>query len=139
MTPIEVARVFVEAINSGDADRLADLMTEDHTFVDSDGSEHSGRYDMRRGWADYYSMVPDFRIRVQHEASGDDVVALFGVAEGTFADKGELKPENHWRVPAAWRVVVDGDKVAVWHLYVDPTPMVEIYGRVRSNHARKDG
>lgn len=139
MTPIEVARAFVEAINSGDPDRLAGLMTEHHTFVDADGGEHSGREEMRRGWADYYSMVPDFHIRVQKALYGDGVVALFGLAEGTFADKGELKPENHWRVPAAWRVVVEGDKVAVWHLHVDPTPMVEIFNRIRSNQTQRDG
>ena len=133
MTPTEVAYAFVDAINSGDPNRLALLMTDNHTFVDADGSEHSGREDMRLGWAHYYSMVPDFRIDVTHDSSRDNVVALFGFAEGTFVQEGVLKPENRWQVHAAWRVVVEGDRVAVWQLYVNPQPMIEILNRIESD------
>lgn len=132
MTPKEVAHAFVDAINSGDPDRMAELMTEDHAFVNCDGSEHPGREEMRRGWGEYFAMVPDFQIRVNHASAEGDTVALFGEAEGTFADGGVLKDENHWKVPAAWRVVVEGERVAVWHLYVDPTPMVEIFDRINA-------
>ena len=40
--------------------------------------------------------------------------------------------ENHWVVPAAWRVVVEGDKVAVWQVYVNPERMVEILNRLNA-------
>ena len=130
MNPTEIAYAFVEAINSGEPDRLAELMTENHTFIDADGSEHSGREEMHRGWGEYYSMVPDFQIHVREALSQENTVALFGVAEGTFAQGGDLKPENHWVVPAAWRVVVEGGRVAVWQLYVNPEPMREILNRI---------
>ena len=133
MTPTEVAYSFVEAINSSDPDELAKLMSDNHTFIDSDGSVHPGRGEMRRGWKDYFSMVPDYRIQVKDTLSRDDTVALFGVAEGTFEQDGNLKPENHWVVPAAWRVVVEDEKVAVWQLYVNPEPMVKILNRIRAS------
>ena len=101
MTPTETALSFVGAINSGNADRLSELMTEDHTFIDSDGSEHSGREEMRLGWDQYFSMVPDFRIHVEHSSFRDDIVALFGFADGTFIQNGALRADNHWVVPAA--------------------------------------
>lgn len=136
MTPTEIAYSFVAAINTDDADQLAKLMTENHTFVDADGSEHSGREEMRKGWKQYYSMVPDFQIHVKEALSRDNTVALFGIAEGTFVQNGRLEPENHWAVPAAWRAVVENDKVAVWQLFVNPEPMVEILSRIESTERR---
>jgi uncharacterized protein (TIGR02246 family) len=133
MTPIEIAYAFVEAINSNDPDRLANLMAENHTFVDADGTEHRGRDEMRRGWKQYFSMVPDFQIHVKEAMSQDKTVALFGFAEGTFNQDGDLKPENHFVVPAAWRVVVENHKVAVWQLYVNPEPMIEILKRIEAS------
>lgn len=130
MTTTETALFFVEAINSGDAHRMAELMTEDHTFVDSDGREHSGRDRMRVGWEKYFRMVPDFTIHVDRTVAQGNMVALFGAGEGTFDQDGELKTENHWSVPAAWRVIVRNGKVALWHLYVNPEPMREIYDRI---------
>jgi hypothetical protein len=107
-------------------------MTDDHRFVDSDGREQSGRDRVRRAWEQYFSMVPDFRIRVEHAFSEGRSVALFGVAEGTFLENGVLEPRNHWVVPAAWRVVIEDGRVAVWQLYVNPEPMVEICRRIGS-------
>jgi len=132
VTATDVARLFVEAINSGSPDRLSALMTEGHVFVDSDGSEHCGRQQMRDGWKSYFTMVPDFRIHVKDTFARDDTVVLLGVAEGTFDQHGILRPENHWVVPAAWRVVVEGELVAVWQLYVNPEPMVEIAKRIET-------
>jgi len=57
MTPEEVARSFVDAINSQRLDRLTELMTDDHVFIDSDGSEVSGRQRIREGWKNY-SLTP---------------------------------------------------------------------------------
>jgi uncharacterized protein (TIGR02246 family) len=125
-----VALKFVEAINSRSAERLAELMTEDHTFVDCDGSEHPGREEMRVGWEGYYEMVPDFEIHVEDVLASGDVVGIFGTAEGTFSDNGVLKPENHWHVVAAWRAIIAGDLVSRWQLYVDPRPMAEILERI---------
>jgi uncharacterized protein (TIGR02246 family) len=132
MDPRQIAHSFVEAINSGNPDRLAKLMAADHVFIDSDGSEHAGREEMRSGWKDYFSIVPDFRIDVEDTLVRDDTVVLLGVAEGTFGQDGVLRPVNHWVVPAAWRVVVRDELVVVWQLYVNPEPMVEIMNRIKA-------
>jgi uncharacterized protein (TIGR02246 family) len=132
MTVADVALAFVEAVNSGDADRLSDLMTEHHVFVDADGSEHAGREEMREGWRGYFAMVPDFRIDVEDTFARGETALMSGHASGTFVQDGVLKRENHWMVPAAWRVVVEDDRVAIWQLYVDPTPMIEIVKRMEA-------
>ena len=132
MTPTEVALSFVAAINSGDPDQVAILMAPGHTFVDSDGVRHSGRQEMRRIWERYFTMVPDYRIEIQETIAREGKVALFGMAEGTFAENGLLRPKNHWAVPAAWCVVVEDDRVGLWQLYVNPGPMVEILRRIEA-------
>jgi ketosteroid isomerase-like protein len=43
MTPEEVVNGFVEAINSGKADKVGEWMTPDHVFIDSDGTGTNGR------------------------------------------------------------------------------------------------
>lgn len=120
------------AINSGDIDRLVGLMTPEHMFVDADGSEHVGRDQMNTGWQEYFNSVPDFQIEVFDRFEAKDTVVLLGQASGTFMQNGELKPENHWSVPAAWRVVVDSDLVSVWQLYANQHQMHEILERIRA-------
>lgn len=135
MTAEEVAESFVEAINSGEIGRMVGLMTLNHVFIDADGTEHVGRDRVESGWQEYFAMVPDFRIEVLERYSNGDRVVLVGMAEGTFVQNGELKPENHWKVPAAWRVIVESGFVAVWQLYVNPEPMQEILRRLRAPHS----
>ncbi len=130
MTPEEVVNAFVEAVNSGSAENLAAWMTPDHVFVDSDGTGTNGREAMLDGWRAYFTLVPDYRIVVAERFSRGDTVVLLGTATGTIQHDGVLKPENRWSVPAAWRAVVKGEKVAVWQLYVNVEPMVEIMERL---------
>ena len=109
---LEAARAFVDAINAGSIDKLAAMMTEDHVFIDSDGTKSLGKSKMVAGWSDYFAMVPDYRIIVMGEFCSEGTVALTGEAEGTFTLDGVLRPENHWKVPAAWRAVVEAGKRA---------------------------
>ena len=126
----DVARAFVDAINSGSVENLSELMTPNHVFIDSDGSEISGHESMREGWANYLAMVPDYKVEVERTLVRDNMVVFLGIASGTFIQEGSLKPENHWTVPAAWRAVVENEKIAVWQLYVNPEPMQQIMERM---------
>jgi len=49
VSAIETVLAFLDRINKRDADKLADLMTEDHIFVDSLGNTMQGREKMRVG------------------------------------------------------------------------------------------
>ena len=130
MTPEEVVFAFVEAINSRRVDRISELMTPDHVFIESDGEEVAGRERMRDAWAAYFKVVPDYRIEVSETLTRGNTVVLLGTATGTISHEGNLDVENHWSVPAAWRVVVEGEGVAVWQLYVDLDPVRQILERL---------
>lgn len=132
MTTLEVANAFVEAINSKDVDRMTNLMTINHKFIDGDGSEHSGRDQMSSGWRTHFELIPDLMISVSEHFEENDTVVFLGWTSGTIIENGVLKPENAWRVPAAWRVVVESDKVAVWQLYANQCQLHEIYERINT-------
>jgi hypothetical protein len=85
---------------------------------------------MRDAWAAYFKMVPDYRIEVSEALTRDNTVVLLGTATGTISHEDALDVENRWSVPAAWRVVVEGEGVAVWQLYVDLDPVRKILERL---------
>jgi ketosteroid isomerase-like protein len=137
MTVLECVRSFIKAVNAADVTAVCDLMTEDHLFIDSDGGEVRGREAMRRGWIGYFSMMPDYKIQVQETYSRGTVVVMIGTATGTYSPDGKLRPENRWRVPAAWRAVVRGGRVAVWQVFVNPEPIARLMGSHRKQAARR--
>lgn len=148
----EVARLFVHAINRQDVAALADLMTQDHHFIDSLGNAVVGRDVARRGWAGYFGMVPDYGITILESYGTGPVVILLGTAKGTFVpappapshnpvaqpkaatEPGlQLNPENAWQTPIALRAQIEGGRVAEWRVYADNEPIREL---MRKSHKK---
>jgi ketosteroid isomerase-like protein len=126
--PVDTVLAFLEQINARNVDGLCALMTEDHVFLDGLGNRMQGKEVMRKGWAGYFRMFPDYRVSHTDIFSEGDVVAAFGSAEGTLAVKEELPKENHWSVPAAWRAVVRDGLIAEWQVYADNQSARKIMG-----------
>lgn len=118
-----VAQAFVRAINRQDVNALAELMTAEHTFIDALGNVAEGREKMRAGWTAYFRMVPDYTVAIEEVYCDGPVVVMLGVAQGTYTADGELRPENHWTAPAAFRAFIDGQQVAEWRVYCDNEPI----------------
>jgi ketosteroid isomerase-like protein len=53
---ILTAMRFNEKINRQDLEGLAELMTEDRTFVDNDGMVTRGKDAMKKGWRDFFKI-----------------------------------------------------------------------------------
>jgi ketosteroid isomerase-like protein len=123
---------FVARINEHDPDRLAELMAEDHLFIDGLGRQVRGKYGMRDAWKAYLAWFPDYRISVDLKLADGDFVGLFGTAEGTYAPDGVLRAEQHWKIPAAWRAVVRQGRILEWQVYADNEPVWKIMGVQRS-------
>ncbi len=102
-----VAQAFVRAINLQDVDALAELMTEEHRFVDALGNVVAGRERMRAAWKGYFGMVPDYTIAIEEVHVDGPVVVMLGEVGGTYAPDGKMQPENRWKVPAALRAHVE--------------------------------
>ena len=118
---IDVVKAFIAAINRRNPSEISDLMTEDHTFVDSGGRIQSGRENMTAGWEEYFRMFPDYKIQVESILGDKALVAVFGSASGTYNGKRGLVPENRIEMPAAWKAVVENGKIKLWQVYADWT------------------
>ncbi len=87
---------------------------------------------MRNGWAEYFSVVPDYWVKAEAFFVEGNQVAIFGTAAGTCSRYGILKQKNRWQVPAARFALVRDDKVAEWRVYTDKEPIRQIIEREKA-------
>jgi len=128
---VDVALKFVGAICSHDVERIVTLITDDHVLIDSGGQELQGKKVVGVAWTAYFLAFPDYRILVSEIIDQGSVVALFGTASATFSVEGKLLPENSWAIPACWKAVIEGGKVAEWQVYADNEPVRQILAEER--------
>jgi ketosteroid isomerase-like protein len=130
MSPTDTVLHFLEGINQHNADKLAELMTENHVFIDSLGNAVNGREKMRLGWRSYYAFCPDYWVSHEEIFAEGHRVAIFGAAGGTIAANGKALAENKWRSPAAWLAVVENELVRKWQVYSDNKPVYDIIAKI---------
>lgn len=118
---IEPLMQYIDAINMHNADSIAQHLSDDHLFIDGYGNEYRGKENMRKGWESYLTRFPDYSITVDEIIEGDSVIALFGFAEGTFADSNGINTGRHWKNTAAWKAKIESGKIAHWQIFIDYT------------------
>lgn len=121
-----VAQAFIRAINRQDVDRLAELMSPNHRFIDSLGNLVEGRERMRENWAAYFHIVPDYAVAIEEYYPADPVVIMLGMAAGTWTPDGKLRPENRWQMPIAIRALIEDGLIAEWRVYADNEPIRKV-------------
>jgi len=119
---LAVVERLVESIDRHDVAGILELLTGDPVLIDSLGAALRGRAELERAWRGYFELFPDYRIEVETRIASGSTVALFGFASGSVAVGGSDE-RRAWRVPAAWRAVVRGDRIAVWQVYADLAPV----------------
>jgi ketosteroid isomerase-like protein len=127
-----VALKFVNEINRHDLESIVALLSEDHLFVDGLGQEVRGRDRVREGWRAYFETFPDYHIGVKEWFQNGRVVAMFGIASGTYAVGTDLPAENRWKIPSAWRAVVRDRQIAHWQVFADNEPVWKMMGVKRT-------
>src|SRR5271170_2505281 len=121
--PIDVVLRFEQAINSRLAEAVCALFTPDGILIDSLGNRIEGVAKLRSAWESYFKMVPDYTVSHSEVFANGDIVALFGSAQGTFSKEGNLRKEDFWKTPAAWRAMVKDGKIALWQVFADNEPI----------------
>jgi ketosteroid isomerase-like protein len=105
------AIAFNDAITRGDLAALGRLMTDDHTFVDSDANVFRGKLAVLDAWTGFFEAFPDYRnVWVDLKLSGDGVIAL-----GHSICPNEPGLDG----PAIWTASVRGNRVSRWRVYED--------------------
>ena len=116
---IRIVQTFNNAINEGNVELMSSLMTEDHTFVDASGAAHAGVRAMTEGWKDFFSMFPDYKNNFEKILQDGNLVVALGTASGTYNGNRGLVPENRIKWSAAWKAIVENDKIKLWQVYAD--------------------
>src|SRR5947207_10400210 len=111
---------FIDCINAHHVEALAELMSDDHTFIDAHGNQVTGKEKMIAGWRGYFEWFPDYYIEVSDVFEGDvsdrgQSFALFGFAGGSFRGR----ESESWRLPAAWKAIVNDRRVTLWQVFAD--------------------
>lgn len=123
---IKIVQSFNNAINEGNIEQLSSLMTEDHTFIDATGSAHSGAREMTEGWKEFFRTFPDYKNNFEHIFQDGNLVVAVGTACGTYNGNRGLVPENRIEWTAAWKAIVENNKIKIWQVYADWTDAMKI-------------
>ena len=106
-----IALLFNECINGRNADGLADLMTEDHLFVDAANNATTGKSRNMENWRSFFDLFPDYRNVLEVVRHEDSTVIMRGYS--VCADK----RLNEFR--AIWVARIENEKVKEWRVYAD--------------------
>jgi ketosteroid isomerase-like protein len=126
MTGIEIVMNFVKAINDHDVNKIYDLMSEDHMFVDGSGNKQQGREGMKEAWQDYYQIFPDYTIEISDLFEQKSTLGLFGYVRGTYKNIKASSNSKLWKTTAAWKAVVENQKIKHWQVYCDYSRLMQI-------------
>jgi ketosteroid isomerase-like protein len=99
---------FNERINRQDPEGLAELMTDNHTFIDSWGNVTKGKNVMKEGWREFFKKYPDYRNKLTSVAVQDNVVVMVGRSTCSF------KPLDG---PSIWTARIRGGRVSEWRVF----------------------
>ena len=132
----KIAFEFVDAINEGDIDKICNLMSDNHLFIDSQGSRVDGKNNMKLGWIEYFKLFPDYKIEIEDIFEKSELVCLLGYASGTYRNLQNETKCNHWRIPAAWKAIVYKNQIKQWQVYADNIIVMDI---INSNNKQKKG
>jgi uncharacterized protein (TIGR02246 family) len=106
-----VVIAFNEAINRRDLDALAELMTDDHRFVDSAGSVVAGKDEVLAAWEGFFESFPDYRNDWGEVSSRDAVVTATG--------RSLCSNEPALDGPAIWTANTRDGKLTEWRVHED--------------------
>lgn len=101
---------FNEKINQQDLKGLSELMTRDHTFIDSLGNTTVGKNTMKNGWREFFKKYPDYRNVFTSVTTRNDYVVMVGYSTCSY-------PELNG--PALWTARVHAGRVSEWRVYKD--------------------
>lgn len=110
---------FNECINTRDLTGLAEMMTDDHTFIDSSGETHKGREKMTLGWFDFFKDYPDYRNNFTQIFIQGDLVVMVGFSECS---------HESLDGPAIWTAKLRDGFVSEWRVYLDTEEVRSQFG-----------
>jgi ketosteroid isomerase-like protein len=110
MSDRDIAIQFNDAINARDLDALVALMTDDHRFVDTEGTVFEGIDRCREIWSGFFSAFPDYRNHFDTVEGRHGAIVIAG--RSTCSDA-------RLAGPALWSVIIVDGLVREWRVCED--------------------
>jgi len=108
--PASIAVLFNDYINGRNIEALTHLMTDDHTFIDTECNAVSGRQACRAAWQGFFEAFPGYSNVFEAVTAADTLVTIVGHS---------LSSEPALAGPAIWTATIRDEKVARWCVYTD--------------------
>ena len=102
-----IALEFNQKINKQDLEGLAELTTDDHTFIDNFGEITKGKDVMKEGWREFFKKYPDYRNIITSVTIQDNVVVMVGYSTCSYAPL---------EGPSIWTARVRDGLVSEWRV-----------------------
>jgi ketosteroid isomerase-like protein len=129
LVPGSVVKDFITAINGANIEKIGSLMTDDHIFVDSQDNKSIGKDKMKQAWVGYFELFPDYKIEITETFEKDSLICIIGYASATYKNLKNSSNTNHWRIPAAWKAIIQDNKIKHWQVYADNIVVMDIINR----------
>ena len=108
---VDIALRFNDCINSQNLAGLADLMTDDHIFIDSENNSVVGKLNNKESWNKFFDLFPDYQNIFEVVSSKNSTVIMQGYS---VCSDDRL---NNFR--AIWVAQITDGKVKEWRIYLD--------------------
>jgi ketosteroid isomerase-like protein len=123
--PLALTLSFIDAINRGDVNRLADLMADDYELKVFDERPRYGRSQGAADWRGYLSSFPNYIILPQKLVTRGDQTAVLGTTTGSHLG---LPDEEERKLTLIWLAKIAGAKIRLWRLIPDTAENREAHG-----------
>lgn len=110
--PVSIVNKFNECINRQDIKGMSSLMTNDHVFIDREGTGHGPKSKMVSGWKEFYKVFPKYRNTFESIKAEGNRVLVRG-----YAFWSEEEPYD----PVIWSAELRDGLIAEWRVYEDTT------------------
>lgn len=123
MNALTTITEFIERINHGDAQGVADKIASDHTFIDVNGDIEKDYERIVSGWKDYLETNKNYKIYIRQIFEMDDSIALLGHTIGSHLN---LSDEVEFHAKGViWLVKVSENKIKHWQIFSDSIENIE--------------
>lgn len=108
--PKLIALQFNDSINTRDIDGLANLMTDDHAFIDNLNNCIEGKSDNKTNWKKFFELFPDYRNIFETVSVKDSLIIMQGYS---------ICSDKRLDMRGIWTAQIRNNKVKEWRVYFD--------------------
>lgn len=120
----QLVKEFVADINNRDVKSMERKLSDQHVFVNSDGSEIDGKTRVVKSWKRFFEVSDTYSIKIGKIYVQENIVVFTGDASGFFRKRNEA--DKYSNVPTAWKAVIENDKIKEWRIFTDSKPVWDI-------------